>query len=411
MTGSRAERTDLDALAARLRAAGCVFAEDEARVLLSSAVDAAHLEEMTRRRVAGEPLEQIVGWVEFDGLRLAVAPGVFVPRRRTTVLAEAAVAAAPAGGTVLDLCCGVGAVGAVVEQRRPDCTVVAADLDPAAVACARRNLQRGVTYEGDLYDALPADLQSRVDVIAANAPYVPSADIATMPSEARDHERRLALDGGPDGVDVHRRVASGARSWLRPGGVVLIETSTAQVPWTAEALARQGLGAHVADLDLEVGTAVVGGTAPVPDLEPDDLPVCELAFPGPVRDRLVAAVLEGAKTSTTSLVAELLAAPGGGEGVTEPMPAVGQRWRLVDSAGSAVCVIETTDVAVRRLAEVDLAHVVDEGEGDSTVAQWRAGHAAFWESEPMRDALGDPAYVTDDDTLVVLERFRVTGRL
>ena len=103
----------------RLRTAGCVFAEDEAALLRTEASDDVQLEEMVRRRVEGEPLEQILGWAEFAGLRLAVTPGVFVPRLRTEALAREAIAATPPGGRVLDLCCGVGGVAAAIVRRGP----------------------------------------------------------------------------------------------------------------------------------------------------------------------------------------------------------------------------------------------------------------------------------------------------
>ena len=157
---------------------------------------------MVERRVAGEPLEQIVGWAEFCGLRVAVAPGVFVPRRRTEALVDLAVAVLVdvERPVVVDLCCGTGAIGVAIAAREPTIELHAADLDPAAVACARRNVTMGEVHEGDLYDALPDDLRGRVDVLAVNAPYVPTDEIALMPTDARDHEHRIALDGGPDGL-------------------------------------------------------------------------------------------------------------------------------------------------------------------------------------------------------------------
>jgi release factor glutamine methyltransferase len=240
----------------RLRAAGCVFAEDEAR-LLTAAATGPELDALVARRVAGEPLEPLLGWAEFCGLRVAVDPGVFVPRRRTALLVELG-ADAPPGAVVVDLCCGTGAVGTALAARIPGARVHAADVDPVAVACARRNLPARAVHLGDLYAALPADLRGRVDVLAVNAPYVPTADIVTMPQEARDHEPAVALDGGADGLDLHRRVAAGAREWLAPGGRLLIETSTAQAARTAAAVAAGGLVAevvHRADLDA---TAVIG---------------------------------------------------------------------------------------------------------------------------------------------------------
>ncbi len=250
--------TPAEPVVRRLRAAGCVFAEDEARLLLDAAGTPAELAELVRRRVAGEPLEHLLGWAEFCGLRITVAPGVFVPRRRTGLVVRLAVARAGPGDVVVDLCCGSGAVAAAVAAAVPGVEVHAADLDPVAVAVARRNLASGAVHGGDLFDALPAELRGRVAVLTANAPYVPTASIGLMPPEARDHEPRSALDGGADGVDVHRRIAAGAPAWLAPGGVLLIETSVRQAPATAAAMAAAGLRAEVVrDDDLD-GTVAVG---------------------------------------------------------------------------------------------------------------------------------------------------------
>ena len=263
--------TDPDpVLVARLRAAGCVFAEEEAVLLMEAAVERADaadaLERLVARRVAGEPLEQILGWAEFAGLRVVLEPGVFVPRRRTELLAAEAVALARAarrqGHTpvVVDLCCGAGAIGAAVADAAGPIELVAADLDPAAVRAARRNLEPlgALVAEGDLFDALPAELRGRVDVLAVNAPYVPTGEIAMMPPEARDHEARIALDGGDDGLDVHRRVAASARAWLAPGGHVLIETSRRQAPTTAALLAAVGLEVRIVHDEENGGTVAIG---------------------------------------------------------------------------------------------------------------------------------------------------------
>ena len=267
-------RTDPVDLVARLRAAGCVFAEDEAQVLLAhaaeQALDRAALDALVRRRAAGEPLEHVVGHAVFCGVRVAVGPGVFVPRVRSALLAAraselAADAVARGGGTVVDLCCGSGALGLVVATRVPGVDLHAADVDPAAVACARANLA-GVTssvHAGDLDAALPPALRGRVDVLVANVPYVPSDAVATMPAEARVHEGRVALDGGPDGLGVQRRVAALAAGWLAPGGAVLVETSRAQAEPAAQAFEAHGLVADVVtDDDLEA--TVVVAVAPSP---------------------------------------------------------------------------------------------------------------------------------------------------
>jgi uncharacterized protein YhfF len=132
----------------------------------------------------------------------------------------------------------------------------------------------------------------------------------------------------------------------------------------------------------------------------DDLPRAEFAFPGPLRDQLVAAILSGAKTSTSGLVL-------GYERENEPLPVVGQRSVVVDSEDRRVAVIELTDVRVVRLADVDLQHALDEGEGDDSVAQWRARHEVFWHSAEVRAELSDPGFTVDDDTLVLAQRFRL----
>ena len=134
------------------------------------------------------------------------------------------------------------------------------------------------------------------------------------------------------------------------------------------------------------------------------LPVCEFAFPGPLRDRLVAAVLDGSKTSTTATLIEY-------EIEQEVLPVAGLQEVVVDSAGYPVAVIEITEVRQVRLADVDLQHALDEGEGFTTVAQWRAGHEEFWNSMEMREAMNDPHFSVGDDTVLVLQRFKVAARL
>lgn len=256
-----------DAVVAALRAAGCVFAEEEGALLLAEAGDAAALAALVARRVAGEPLEQVLGWAEVAGVRVAVAPGVFVPRQRSALLVREAVALvreaadrAGRGAVVLDLCCGTGALGAAVLGAAGDAVAElhAADVDPAAVACARGNVPTARVHAGDLWAALPAALAGRVDVVVANAPYVPTDEIGAMPPEARLHEARVALDGGADGLDLHRRIAAGASAWLAPGGALVLETSRAQAARTRALVAAAGLTAHVVTDDDVAGTAVVG---------------------------------------------------------------------------------------------------------------------------------------------------------
>jgi release factor glutamine methyltransferase len=245
-------------LVATLRAAGCVFAEDEARVLTEAAADDAELSALTARRVAGEPLELVVGYAEFCGIRVAVALGVFVPRQRSSALVRAAADGLAADDVAVDLCCGTGALGAALLAVVPGLEVYAADVDPAAVDCARRNLPPDRVFLGDLYLALPSALRGRVAALVVNAPYVPTDEIALMPPEAREHEHHVALDGGADGLAVQRGVVAGAGDWLAPGGRLLIETSVAQAPLTAALMSVAGLAADVVRDDDVDGTIVVG---------------------------------------------------------------------------------------------------------------------------------------------------------
>jgi len=290
------------AIVARLRAAGCVFAEDEARLIIATARTPGELDAMVDRRADGLPLEQVLGWAEFCGLRIAVEPGVFVPRRRTEFLVRQALLlirggdsasnrggstppdppggppahgwaarpvrpwarppVSPPGDIVVDLCCGAGAVGAALAAAVSQLEVHAVDIDPAAAACARRNLEGfgGRVYEGDLFDPLPPALRGRVAIIVANVPYVPTDEMRLLPAEARAHEPRVALDGGPDGLDLLRRVAAGAPAWLAPGGHLLIETSERQAPSAVAAFVASGLRARVESSADPTATVVIGTT-------------------------------------------------------------------------------------------------------------------------------------------------------
>ena len=262
------------AVVTRLRAAGCVFAEEEARLLAAAAGTPEQLDALVARRVSGLPLEHILGWAEFCGRRIEVDAGVFVPRRRTGFLVQQAARLLAGTGTgrtpvVVDLCCGSGAVGAALAALAGPLELHASDIDPRAVRCAVRNVGPlgGDVHEGDLYEPLPARLRGRVDILAVNAPYVPSAEIGTMPQEARLHEPRVSLDGGTDGLQVQQRVAAAAPQWRAPGGHLLIETSRRQASRTAELFSRNGLTARVAssgklDATVVIGTAVVGEKRP-----------------------------------------------------------------------------------------------------------------------------------------------------
>jgi release factor glutamine methyltransferase len=197
----------------RLRAAGSVFAEDEARLLGGD-------EALIARRIAGERLEHVLGYATFCGLRVDVDPGVFIPRPQTEELAEAAAALRPR--IALDLFSGCGAIAAVLRARNPDARVVAAEFDPAALACARRNGEcfGFEVVASDVDGGIPGELESRVDVLTANVPYVPAGELPYVPHEG---EPDTALDGGPDGMAWARRVREIAPRWLRRGGSLLVE--------------------------------------------------------------------------------------------------------------------------------------------------------------------------------------------
>ena len=250
------------ALVAALRGAGCVFAEDEARLLMSSARTPDDLAAMLDRRLAGLPLEHIVGWAEFGGHRMVVEPGVFVPRRRSELLVRRAVELVRADGrlVVVDLCCGCGAVGAALARALVDVELAAVDSDPVAVRCALRNVDAvgGQVYHGDLYQPLPEALRGRVEIMLAVAPYVPTGARALLPPEARLHEPAIALDGGQDGLDVVRRIIAGAPDWLATGGHLLLETGEGQIPEVTCALAQRGLLPSVARTEEPTATVVVG---------------------------------------------------------------------------------------------------------------------------------------------------------
>ena len=247
-------------IVSRLRAAGCVFAEDEARLLVAAAPTPTELAAMVARRVAGTPLEHVIGWATFCGLRIAVERGVFVPRRRTEFLVQQATALARSRAVVVDLCCGSGAVGAALVAALDRIELYAVDIDHVAVRCARRNVAAtgGHVYEGDLYEPLPVRLRGHVDVLVANAPYVPTEEIGLLPPEARIHEPRVALDGGADGLAVLRRVTAAAAQWLTPGGHLLVETSERQAPQAVDTVARSGLIPRVARSHEHIATVVIG---------------------------------------------------------------------------------------------------------------------------------------------------------
>ena len=240
---------ETDPLVRALRLGGSVFAEEEAALLRADAADPEQLAAWCARRVAGEPLEHILGWVDFGGLRLAVGPGVFVPRQRSLLLADAAVADAVAAGanpTLLEAFCGVAPIATLVHNRVARASVHVADVDPVALGYARGNVgdDAGV-YAGPGFSGVPVGLRGRIDVVAAVPPYVPERDFGQLPHEAREHEPRVALTAGADGLDHVRELIDDAAEWLSPRGVLVIEMNHAQFDSTAEHAHARGLRAEV----------------------------------------------------------------------------------------------------------------------------------------------------------------------
>lgn len=253
---------------------------------------------MVDRRVKGYPLEPIVGWAQFYGHKMIVRPGVFVPRKRSELLVQRglrALADRPVMNVtqrILDLCCGSGAVAAAIarelslpaidgaidgainvslegaQQEISDRSVdgasgwemYAADVDQASVDCAAENLapSSGQVYCGDLFDPLPHTLRGTFALIVANAPYVPTAAIAFMPQEARLHEPEAALNGGRDGLDLHRSIAAQAPLWLERGAFLMLESSVGQAAATASILAEHGFSTAICS-NTELGGTVVTG--------------------------------------------------------------------------------------------------------------------------------------------------------
>ncbi|MDQ4088780.1 MAG: HemK family protein methyltransferase [Actinomycetota bacterium] len=251
--------TDSD-VARRLAVAGCVAAEAEAGELLTSARDAEELDALVRRRITGEPLAWIVGAVEFCGLRVCVEPGVYVPRWQSEALAGRAAALLPPDGVAVDLCAGAGAIACVLQAAAPAARVVATDVDPVAVGCARRN---GVdALLGDLDGPLPAALLDTVDVMVAVVPYVPTDALAFLARDVTAFEPRWALDGGAGGLELLATVVARSTRWLRPGGWLLLELGGDQAPAVAERMARTGFVDIAVHRDEEGQDRAIEGRRP-----------------------------------------------------------------------------------------------------------------------------------------------------
>ena len=212
---------------------------------------------MIADRVSGTPLEYVLGWADFAGVRVPVDAGVFVPRPRSEFLVDTAVGGLAPGSVLVDLCCGSGAIAAAVASRA-SVEVFATDIDPRAVGNAGRTLAavRATVLLGDLFEPLPVDLRGRVSTVTVVAPYVPTADIPLLPHEARDYEPLTALDGGSDGLENLRRAIVDAPAWLAPSGRFLTEVAEHQVSAVVSALEDAGLGAEV--LTRDDASVVVG---------------------------------------------------------------------------------------------------------------------------------------------------------
>lgn len=231
-----AEPTTLATLLAR---AGFVAATEEAADLAAAAGGSPHvLDGMVERRLAGEPLAWITGRTRFCGHDVVVHPAVYVPRWHTERLARRAAERLPWTGIAVDLCTGAGAVAVTLARTRPSARVLATDIDPRAVACARAN---GVdAYLGDLFDPLPAELEAAVDVVVAVVPYVPTPALPLLPRDTLAFESPLPYDGGPDGTSVLRGVVAESPRFLRPGGALLLELGGDQADLLRDDLARLG---------------------------------------------------------------------------------------------------------------------------------------------------------------------------
>lgn len=247
-------------ISAVLRQAGCVFAGEEAALLVAAGADGRDVKELVSRRCDGEPLEYVLGYAHFCGHRIAVGPGAFIPRRRTELVVDVAIGRTFAGARVLDLACGVGAIGLAVATACA-VTLTACDIDPRALSFARTNLRHldAQILQGDLFGALSPSCHGAFDVIVFNGPYVPRDEIATLPREARRYEPRRALEGGVDGLDLHRRVADELWRWLSPDGALITECAKHQVPavltlfmangWQSATIDDDDTDAHVVVVD------------------------------------------------------------------------------------------------------------------------------------------------------------------
>jgi release factor glutamine methyltransferase len=236
---------DMASVTRALETAGCVAPGEEAVELIQAAHgDEGALARMLARRITGEPLAWITGSVDFCGLDVAVDPGVYVPRWQSEPLAMLAAELLPPTGLGVDLCTGSGAIAMVMQTARPGARVVGTEIDSVAANCARRN--GVVVYEGDLDDALPAELASQIDVMVGVLPYVPSDAIQYLPRDVQHFEPRMALDGGEAGLALISTIVPRSPRWIRPGGWLALEIGSDQVAEVATMLTGSGY----VDLDV-----------------------------------------------------------------------------------------------------------------------------------------------------------------
>ncbi|MFZ0667600.1 MAG: HemK/PrmC family methyltransferase [Acidimicrobiales bacterium] len=242
---------ELSSVTAILEMAGCVAAREEAVELIRAAGgDEALLDSLLARRTHGEPIAWIVGSATFCDVELQISPGVYVPRWQTEPLARRAASMLSDSGIAVDLCTGSGAIAAVMGRAVPTARVLATDIDAAAV---RDALANGVeALVGFLDEPLPPALESRVDVMTAVVPYVPTNSLRLLPRDVQEFEPRVALDGGPDGTDMLVQVVTRAPRWLRPSGWLLLELGGDQAEKIGAVLRSNGFS------EAEVMTDVDG---------------------------------------------------------------------------------------------------------------------------------------------------------
>jgi len=235
-----------------------------------SAEERGAFREGIERRAAGEPLQYVTGEMPFRHLVLKVRPGVFIPRPETELLVDEALSAVRdiAQPTVVDLCAGSGAVAVSVGYERAEARVYATELAPIAAEVAAENAarvgvgERVTILRGDLFAPLPRDLLGRVDAVVSNPPYIPTGDLPSLPAEVAGFEPGLALDGGPDGLDVARRIAAEAPQWLTEGGALAMELDETRVGAMAEELLEANWHEVRVAADLTGADRIVFGRKP-----------------------------------------------------------------------------------------------------------------------------------------------------